>query len=466
MPQNLFFGPEQGIDFMVIRQIAVDHKPTLIGAKTDVSGIFHGPIYYYLATIPFVLSQGDPVQISLFFIVLNSLTVFLLYYLGKIIGGKRVGIIAAIIFTVSFQTIVYPRWLSSHPLTIPLTTLFFIFFYRFIKGSKIALLFAAITLGLLNQAEFLHIIFFAAISLGLFIIYFKNFKKENFFYLLFCAITAIILTAGTYILFDLKHQFLISKNLFSLAGGGSGYHISFAQTITDTWSSIVRVFMRTIFPLNFIVSLVLFITGIGLLFKKIVKNGSLFTPLFIWLIIPVALLIVFRHNILDQFFVSLIPLFIILTALLIDSLWQKKRVLGISVLGVIVLTNLFVFVRDLPTNQNVFFEATQPDLRYSDQLATMDSIYKDADKTPFSFQAYTIPYWTQQGWRYLFWSYGKRKYGYEPIAQNAKVLFVIIQDDPSNKAFQNNWLKNTVSKWGKPVKTFKHGVLTTIKLVV
>jgi len=64
-PDNLFFGPEQGNDFKIIRDIVVSHKYTLIGPKTDIGGVFHGPIYYYLAVIPFFFSGGDPLRFFL-----------------------------------------------------------------------------------------------------------------------------------------------------------------------------------------------------------------------------------------------------------------------------------------------------------------------------------------------------------------------------------------------------------------
>lgn len=468
LPQNLFFGPEQGIDFMAIKHISIDHKLTLIGAKTDVSGVFHGPIYYYLSVIPFLLSQGNPLIISIFFILLNSLSIFLIYHLGKIIGGKRVGVIAALLFTISFETIIYPRWLSAHPLAIPLSTLFFLFFYRFLEGSKKNLLFAAITLGLLNQVEFLHIVFFTGITLVLFIVYLKKLKNLKKTYLLLCIFSAFIITTGTYILFDIKHDFLISRSILSLAGGTSGYHINILQTIIDTWISIVRVYMETIFPINFPVAYILFLGSVILLIFRSchsrLRRNPTTIPLLIWLITPMTILIILRHNILDQFFVSQIPLYLLMGAILIDSIWQKKKILGIITLLLICSANLYTYIKNIPSNSEIFFQSTQPHLRYSDQLATIDDIYKEMKGKPFSFQSYTIPYWTQQGWQYLFWSYGNKKYGYEPITHSSKVLFVIIQDDPSNKGFQEDWLKNTVSKWGSPEKTFKHGILTIIKL--
>src|SRR3989344_136093 len=113
IPQNLFFGPEQGRDFLAIKNIAIGHHFPLIGAKTDIDGIFHGPIYYYFSALPFLVTNGNPVFVSLFFIFINSLTVFLIYSLGKEMFNKRVGMISAIVFTFSFGAIVYSRWLSN-----------------------------------------------------------------------------------------------------------------------------------------------------------------------------------------------------------------------------------------------------------------------------------------------------------------------------------------------------------------
>jgi len=51
IPEYLFFGYEQGRDALVIKDIYIMEKFTLVGPKTDIDGVFHGPIYYYLMTI-------------------------------------------------------------------------------------------------------------------------------------------------------------------------------------------------------------------------------------------------------------------------------------------------------------------------------------------------------------------------------------------------------------------------------
>src|SRR3989344_4846373 len=230
IPQNLFFGPEQGRDFLIVRNIAFNHDAVLIGAKTDIEGIFHGPFYYYLATIPFLLSAGNPVFVSLFFIGINSLTVFLIYFLGKEMFSKRIGIFSAIIFTLSFGSIIYSRWLSNPSLSIPLSALYFLFLYKFLKGHTLSIVWAGIVFILLGQSELLNYVFYGSVTL-LAVLVFNNEFKKHMSHSITSLLVVLIGSLGNYVLFDLRHNFLISKNLLKLINGSSGYYISYAKSI-------------------------------------------------------------------------------------------------------------------------------------------------------------------------------------------------------------------------------------------
>ncbi len=461
---NLFFGYEQGRDLLAIKEIVISHKLTLIGSKTDISGIFHGPLYYYISSIPFILSRGNPMAISIFYVVLSSLMVFPIYVLGGFFGNKRIGILSAFIFAVSFQSVVYARWLSNPPLAIPLVIFYFLFLYRFIKGSKKDLFFASITLGLLCQSEFLNIVFFSAITLLVIIVYFHKFSSQNKLYLSLCGILAISISVGTSIIFDLRHNYLLIRSIFLLVRDGGGYHLSFLQAISQTTKVLMDSFTSTVSPFVFPLSVFLLIIGIYLFFKKITGEKKEFFMFPIWLFIPVFLLIVSRHSVLDHFFVSLLPLFILLVAFVIDFVWKKASILGMTILVIVIVVNLTAWYINIPQNKNISFQASQLELKYSDQKAIIKEIYKEAGGDPFYFQSYTIPYWMQDGWEYLFWYYGSNYYGYVPQNKNNKILFVIIQDDPSNALFQKNWLKNTVAMWGSKENEFRYGALRVEKL--
>lgn len=460
---NLFFGPEQGVDFLVIRDIAVNHNPVLVGAKTDIAGVFHGPIYYYLSVIPFLLSHGDPLFIAEFLIAINCLTVFIIYRLALELFNKRTGVIASILFTVSFGAISYSRWLSSHPLTIPLSCLFFLGLVLFLKGKRKYLFLTAATYGLVSQAEFLNYLFFGTM-LGLVVLVFrKEFLKQT---KMFLAVNVAVLLAigfSNYALFELRNNLIMSKSIFMLVKS-PGYHLSVLKSIqlsfTIFMQSVGGLFMPSAVRLGFSIPLL----GIFLVLrsdKSIAKK-----VLMIWFLTPIVLLIAVRHDVLAQFFVYAIAPGILLAAFVWDRLIAWRKMVGIPVFACALVFYLFVWVRNVPADHNMFYESTQPDLRYSDELKVIDSIYSQMHGKGFSFQSYTIPYWSQQAWEYLFWQHGKRKYGYEPITANGKVLFVIVQDDPNSKHFQSEWLKKTVPKWGKQKSSFRQGIFTVRVLAV
>lgn len=464
--ENLFFGPEQGIDFMVIKDIAINHKLTLIGAKTDVAGIFHGPIYYYLSVFPFLISGGNPLVILGFLILLNCFTVFLIYLLGKELFNKRVGLISAVLFSVSYGSIEYSRWLSSHPLAIPLSCIFFLSLNRFLHGNKKSLIITSIAYGLLGQTEILNFLFFGVILFLIIIIFKKEFRKLKFSYALGYILLLILFSLGNYFLFDIRHNFIISKSIYKLMVGSTGYYVNLYDSLINGLKTYNLSFLSFVIPSYPTISIIFYLLGLGVLTRLIFKNNKNACLILLWLIMPLLLLVLLRHDFLQQFFVAISAASILTVAVFVDSLWRKTALIGFVCMIILIAINMNAWRTNIVLNNSVFFQSTQPYLKFSDQIKVIDRIYKKVNGQPFSFQAYTIPYWMQEGWEYLFWHYGAQKYGYGPIEVNAKTLFVIIQDDPSYPSFQKYWLKDTVSKWGKVKNTFRYGFLSVRELGV
>ena len=217
LPSHLFFGPEQGRDFLAIRDIVYEKNFTFIGPKTDLSGVFHGPLYYYLAAIPFALSRGNPLIVTATLTLIQALTVFLVYALGKEASGKKeVGIIAAILFTVSYGAIVYSRWLTQVPLAILFSFLFLWQLFRFLNGKYHALIWTAVAAGLLGQVQFIYFLF-VPIFLAYIVLRFRKQFSHTPRSIIFASVASYLLVGwGTYVIFDLRHEFLITKSIFSV----------------------------------------------------------------------------------------------------------------------------------------------------------------------------------------------------------------------------------------------------------
>ena len=119
--------------------------------------------------------------------------------------------------------------------------------------------------------------------------------------------------------------------------------------------------------------------------------------------------------------------------------------------------SLFVWGKFLPENEGVFFQAGQRLFKYSDMLAVIDWIYQDAQGENFSLHPFTIPYFSDDAWRYLFSWYGERKYGYLPT-EPTKIFYTIYQPSEGQPWFLDSWLEKE-EKRGKKIKEVKFGVI-------
>lgn len=460
IPTHLFFSPEQGIDLFVIRDIVIFHKLTLIGAKTDIAGIFHGPLYYYLATIPFVLTRGNPVAISGFFIFLNSLTVFPLFFLTKRIFSKQAAIFSVIFFCIAYEAILYPRWLTSQPLAIPLMTLCMYFYVRFLEGSRFALIGWALAAGLVGQTEFLNFLFLAAIFVPQILLDYKKFLKVKIGDILVTIVLLFLVSLGNYILFDIRHQFLMTKSLIGLFHGKSGFHTTLPIVFDHTlqiFGEVQNYIISPFIPSTAAKLVVLCLFVFSLFFTK--KYHFLWRVL-LWWLGPALTLILLKQDVLEHFFVLTIPATIILLANFSSFFFSKQRVIGSALIAAILLTNVYAWYTFLPTNQHVFFQSTQPTVTLRDQQLVIKKIYTLAHGAPFLFHPYTIPYNYPMGWNYLFDFYGK-PYGYLPSPDGqVSYLFLVIQDDTSS--LQKMWINQEIHRDSKIIYTGRQGAFTII----
>ncbi len=451
LPTNLFFGPEQGRDFLAIKSIVIDRKLTLIGPKTDFAGVFHGPLYYYLAAVPFVLFRGNPLSVMGLLTLLQALTVFLVYAAGRELTGKRsVGLLSAILFTFSYGAILYSRWLTGVPLTIPLSFALLWLLARFFRGRTRTLPAVAVVAALLLQAEFINFLFVPFILLyGVF--RYGRIRKTPRPLLVLSFLIFLLLATGTYVLFDLRHNFLTTRSVLGNFTDTGKSLVSWNDSLREVLTGFARATGGFLgIPIQWVSSAVLAGIALYLLARSMQKEKGEGGMLLVWLIVPPVILILFRRGTLDQLFVLTIPAVIVGAALILREIARRlgKTLAVILLVGIIVINTRQVW-RNFPTNENVFFQSTQPGVRYNDQLTIIDRIYAKAGTRPFEVQSYTIPYFWQDGWTYLFWWQGREKYrGKLPVSSGGEVLFVIIQKDRSNPTFQNNWYRDTVSRWG------------------
>lgn len=464
LPTHLFFGPEQGRDFLVIRDIVNNHKLTLIGSKTDVDGIFHGPIFYYLSSVPFALSHGNPITVSVFLVVLYSITVYGIYLVTfEITKNVRTSLFASLCYVISFGLIVNARWLSNPPLSIPLSVLYMLFTVRFLQKKYLNIIGVAISYALLGQVEFINFALFGVISLMILIRYRAIVRFIPKRLAVLAGILSIVLSIGNYAYFDLRHDFLITNSVMRLLNSGSlskPLVLSFTDAFRMLFSQIAYMTGSLSWEIGALIGICIMYC-----FSRLRKQNGMYDLIIIWIVTPAIVLALLRYGVLDQLYVGSFNGYIIALSIAIAFARRKNKLLGYALLSYILIQNVFAYSSFLPKNQHIFFQSPQPDVRYGDQLLVINGIYARAKGRSFQIQSYTIPYFWQDGWIYLFWYVGSRKYGYVPDKGRSDVLYVIIQKDGSNPNFQNTWYTKTVSTWGRKTDVFQIGEFTVEELL-
>lgn len=441
IPQNLFFGPEQGRDSLVVRDIVYNHKLTLIGAKTDIDGIFHGPFFYYLRAIPHFLSGGDPVAESFFIIFLISLSVFLFYLVGKTLFSDRVGIIASFLFTFSPQAVQYARWLSNPPLSMPLVLLFILFLYQ-LKLGKVNWIYPVfIVAGLLIHLQILHTYFVIPII----IIVLLGTRKKIGIERIILGLMIFTFTLSNFIIFDLRHNFLISNNILLVLLGKKGFPSPLIVSLRETWTTLLLEVKGYIFPEISIVAYISLLLATILVLAKWKEHKTFnYYILLISFFTPLFMVGFSRHSTLPHYFIFLSPILFLIIAIAIDILWAKKQIFALSILTFFAIFNIKPIFTQKPW-----------ELTIGTERKIIDFIYKDAERKSFTYEAFTIPYFWRDGWQYMFLYYGQKKYGYIPSDEKGIYHYVIWEDDRSG--FLKKWYQEKIVPRGEIVAKIQVG---------
>ena len=78
---NFYFTADQGRDAVYVRDILVNHHLFLLGPETTIRGLFTLPLWYYFASIGYLLTGGHPVGGIIILIALNlAVAVYLAKY--------------------------------------------------------------------------------------------------------------------------------------------------------------------------------------------------------------------------------------------------------------------------------------------------------------------------------------------------------------------------------------------------
>lgn len=214
---DIGYNTDVGRDLLILQDIVNTHKLPLIGPHSGLGGLFHGPLWPYINLSAFVLGNGNPIAIGWFWVFLVSCSVFATYIVGKKVFNQYVGLFSALIL--SLISVGYSDSLLNPFGAVIFSPLFFYFLYKYVKTMKVGyLILAVFTIGILIQFEIVFggpILILSLIFLLVFL-----FKKKKLKHLL--SMFVLVIPLSTYIIFELRHNFLQLRSIVSQAGVQTG----------------------------------------------------------------------------------------------------------------------------------------------------------------------------------------------------------------------------------------------------
>jgi 4-amino-4-deoxy-L-arabinose transferase-like glycosyltransferase len=434
----LGFWYDQGRDALVIWDFIHKGKTFLIGPMMGFTGMFRGAWFYWLITPFYFLGKGNPIWPSIFLILTSIVAIYVLYKLGEGIGGRKAGLLAALIASVSYYIVGASRWLSDPTPTLLVSVLLVWALFKFLDKKVWALPLIGLLVGFSLQFSAATEIFFIP---GVLVIFYLKRKMLPNIKNILISVLSFLVTLVPQGLFELRHPGVLSGALYQFIFHEKTFTLSFWQIIGTRLPYDYNLFYSKFWingAMLFAPFCIIFVALMIIGWKKFWRDDK-FKIIFILSIVPLIGTLFFIGNlgaIYDYYFTGYYLIWILLFSYVFMSF--SKNILmkiAIPIFIVILIVQNFIAFR-----QNCFTPLNDPKIiAFSNQLIAIDWIYKDAGIREFNIDEYVppvIPY----AYQYLFEWLGTQKYQRLPLDKNISLLFTLYEADPDHPERLQAWL--------------------------
>ncbi len=448
------FTYDVGRDMLALWNIVHLHKLPLIGATTGLPGIFYGPWWYYLLTPFFIIFSGNPQGIAFLMALIGIASIILGYYFGKRLGGELLGLIMAALISISPNLISLSSQIWN-PNIAPLFVIFVLLvLFKIYKGEKRNSQLYYFLLGILLAFNIdLEIVFGLLFSAGIVLsVIFTMKRKILLKNILFFIIGALIIFAPR-ILFELRHQFLMTKAFIGFFShtSSSGTSLSIFEffnrlgILFDQFNSTLaggNLALGALCLLFTVICLVLFYKKSDKTIKNFINTSLIVIFVFI------AGTIFFSHDIWPHYLVGVPVFYVLLFAISLYLLGKKTSLLIPTAVAIVIF---FINLNPIVLYKTVTGPLWIGDASvYRNQLAVIDYTYRQANGKNFKYVVYTPPVYDYT-YQYLYLWYGPQKYHYSPSVQS-NLAYFILEPDYQNPSRLTDWLKQRAGD-GKIIKS-------------
>ena len=420
--KNITFFYDQARDIFESQRIITSGDFIKIqGPMTDIPGVFHGPLYWYIIA-PFVyLMGGLPYAAKAFLIILNVLCIPVLYWVTmRMTKQRNVALVAACLFAVSFEAIQYGRWMSNPaPALLPILVSLYGLWCMTQKNIK-GVLYFLLSWPLSVQFQF-FMVYHGLFFIILFLWNFRLHDVRTHWKLLLMSLGGSILLFSPFIVGLFKYRFIAITNLLQHVAEKEGGGLTIQSFGQKVWGYIV--YSADPFAYNILSIQVDFRLGLFLLFlavsvwwavRSVGDKSAVVFSLF-WIAAP---LVIYFFGSLNAYFLTMGNLYgyLLIAAIMIVRLSESPhrviRATGMLIFLLVIGSNLMQVWQTYAKGETLF--AIQKGNILTDVERVVDHIYAEANDQPFAINTVTNPLFMNTTWAYAFTVFGEKKHGYLP----------------------------------------------------
>ena len=352
----MFLG-DQGRDAIIIKRIiTLEHFPA-IGPPSSLGQIYLGPFYYYLIAPFLFLSRFNPVGPALGVALISIIGIIISYFVVKHETNFKTALVFFIFSAFSAVNIQFSRF-SWNPNLLPIFSFFTLYFFYKLLTDKNKFYALASGAFLSFSIQLHHLAFLLFLPIVLSYLSFRA-KSRNLLYTdvkkispraslgrndiekIFISLISFLFFSLPLLIFDLRHQFLNSKNLikFFLEGNPTDH-----EQFISRFLATIQPFFSYVFQLNLnnLFAFFLFLIILYSLLNKFFFNKNLFILIHcLNFILFITIFSVFNVSRNAHYFGPIYLSFFFILSLLLINLTNKKNYQFLLVPAVLALYIFF-----------------------------------------------------------------------------------------------------------------------------
>jgi ABC-type multidrug transport system fused ATPase/permease subunit len=441
--QDITFSSDIARDFLLFSEIDTK-KVVLIGPRSS-TGLFHGPLWLYLNYPAYVIGNGNPVIVGWYWIVLTAVFLVTSFFIAKKLFNETTAYLYLLFLSLymGFHT---KGFYNPHGAMLLLPA-FFYFFIQYITTYKLRhLLLHLVIAACIIQFQMAIGIPFTLLSLTAIAFCIVRVKKYKHLFVL----PLIAISIVNFIFFDLRHDFLMAKQLFGFVSPqANGQVFNYATLVLDRLHALF--FRSELLRANYGLRGFFALLPVMLFLYWQIKQDTYKQIYQYFLYFYCGFFLLSFINKGPMLYFYLFPLFPLLFLIFASFITSKYNRLFIVIFAIFYLFNVITALNDIRDAQTRYIGKQMHSWK---GFSTMiDTIYKDSEQ--FGYFVYSPDAVAYEP--HYAMAYGNKKYGNKATRSEKKeTTYVVIAPPPVDDPYVSEkwWINSKANIKKEPTRVF------------